>query len=63
VASSVSVIVPLDWATFVLLPSIDAPQSLRPQAVAGSRAENSRPYSIIKRRSNFAMQYRACETP
>src|SRR3954471_7164130 len=35
VASSVSVIVPLDWATLVLLPSIDAPHSLRPQAAAG----------------------------
>jgi len=40
VSLSVKVMVPLDAATFVLSPSMDAPQSLRPQAVARSRREN-----------------------
>src|SRR5437667_12727434 len=62
-ALSINVIVPAGAMTLVLLPSIDAPQyfargrlpDLAPRI--GCRAP------IIKRRSDFAMQYRVCEKP
>src|SRR5580704_1881141 len=42
-ALSVNVIVPAGTMTLGVLPSIDAPQCFRPQAVAGSGAENRLP--------------------
>src|ERR1051326_5594130 len=60
VALSVSVIDPVTAPTFVLLPSMD---HLDVTPAGGGRcvAENSRWEPIIKRRSDFAIQYRICE--
>src|SRR5271155_2793455 len=58
---SVNVIVPLGAPTFVLFPSMDAPRSLRPQAVADRSGRICRYSVIIKWPPNIAMQYRICE--
>src|SRR5580704_11098044 len=58
---SVNVIVPVGAPTFVLFPSMDAPRSLRPQAVADLSGRICRYLAIIKWTGIIAMQYRICE--
>src|SRR5579863_785215 len=61
VASSVSVIEPFTAPTLGLLPSIAAPQGNARRRLASLPRRIGRGGWIIKRRSNFAMQYRECE--
>src|SRR5207244_13128612 len=62
-ALSVNVIVPAGAMTLVLLPSIDAPQCFARGRLPDLAQRIGCRMAIIKRRSDFAMQYRGCEKP